>query len=70
MVVVDFKTDRELDGALERYEKQVSIYATAIGRTVGLRHRRFSCDCKSAQGRACHLGPQVAQTKPWRLGQW
>jgi ATP-dependent exoDNAse (exonuclease V) beta subunit len=29
-VVVDFKTDRELDGALERYQQQVQIYARAI----------------------------------------
>ena len=29
-VVVDFKTDRELDGALERYQQQVQIYAHAI----------------------------------------
>jgi ATP-dependent exoDNAse (exonuclease V) beta subunit len=30
-VVVDFKTDRELDdGALERYQRQVQIYAAAI----------------------------------------
>jgi ATP-dependent helicase/nuclease subunit A len=29
-VVVDFKTDRELDGALERYQHQVQIYAQAI----------------------------------------
>jgi ATP-dependent exoDNAse (exonuclease V) beta subunit len=35
-VIVDFKTDRELDGSLERYRKQVSIYATAIGHTAGL----------------------------------
>jgi ATP-dependent exoDNAse (exonuclease V) beta subunit (contains helicase and exonuclease domains) len=36
MVVVDFKTDRELDGAIERYETQVSLYGAAIGRSVGL----------------------------------
>jgi ATP-dependent helicase/nuclease subunit A len=30
-VVVDFKTDRELDGALERYQQQVAIYASAVG---------------------------------------
>jgi ATP-dependent exoDNAse (exonuclease V) beta subunit len=41
LVVVDFKTDRELDGALERYRKQVSLYASAIGRTVGLPTRAF-----------------------------
>jgi hypothetical protein len=35
-VVVDFKTDRELDGALEEYERQISLYATAIGRSTGL----------------------------------
>jgi ATP-dependent exoDNAse (exonuclease V) beta subunit len=34
-VVVDFKTDRELDGALNRYERQVALYATAIGRATG-----------------------------------
>jgi ATP-dependent exoDNAse (exonuclease V) beta subunit len=36
MVVVDFKTDRELDGALEPYRKQVSLYGSAIGQTAGL----------------------------------
>ena len=36
MVVVDFKTDRELEGALEQYRKQVSLYASAIGQTAGL----------------------------------
>ena len=41
MVVVDFKTDRELDGALERYQKQVSLYATAIGQAVGLPTQAF-----------------------------
>jgi ATP-dependent exoDNAse (exonuclease V) beta subunit len=41
MVVVDFKTDRELDEALERYQKQVSIYATAVGRTAGLSTRAY-----------------------------
>ena len=34
-VVVDFKTDRELDGALERYQRQVSIYAAAIAAATG-----------------------------------
>ena len=41
VVVVDFKTDRELDGALERYQKQVSLYATAIGQAVGLPTQAF-----------------------------
>jgi ATP-dependent exoDNAse (exonuclease V) beta subunit len=41
ILVVDFKTDRELDGALDRYQKQVSLYATAIGRTAGLPTRAF-----------------------------
>jgi ATP-dependent exoDNAse (exonuclease V) beta subunit len=35
-VVVDFKTDRELEGARERYERQVSLYAAAIQRSTGL----------------------------------
>ena len=30
MVVIDFKTDRELRGAVERYRRQVQIYASAI----------------------------------------
>ncbi len=29
-VVVDFKTDRELDSALDRYQRQVRIYAAAV----------------------------------------
>ena len=35
MVVVDFKTDRELDGALETYRRQVQIYAHAIATATG-----------------------------------
>ena len=34
-VVVDFKTDRELDGALDRYQRQVRIYATAVANATG-----------------------------------
>jgi len=34
-VVVDFKTDRELDGARERYQQQVQIYARAIATAMG-----------------------------------
>ena len=34
-VVIDFKTDRELEGALERYRAQVQIYAQAISRATG-----------------------------------
>jgi ATP-dependent exoDNAse (exonuclease V) beta subunit len=30
VVVIDFKTDRELDGALDTYRRQVQIYAHAI----------------------------------------
>ena len=41
VTVVDFKTDRELDGALERYQSQVSLYAAAIGRTAGLPTQAF-----------------------------
>jgi ATP-dependent exoDNAse (exonuclease V) beta subunit len=35
MVVIDFKTDRELEGALDRYERQVWIYASAIAAATG-----------------------------------
>ena len=35
VVVVDFKTDRELDGAIERYRRQVQIYAVAVGAALG-----------------------------------
>jgi ATP-dependent exoDNAse (exonuclease V) beta subunit len=28
---VDFKTDRELDGAIDRYRRQAQLYAAAIG---------------------------------------
>jgi len=38
-VVVDFKTDQELTGALERYRRQVTIYATAISKATA-----SSCD--------------------------
>jgi ATP-dependent exoDNAse (exonuclease V) beta subunit len=34
-VVVDFKTDREMDSALERYERQIRIYAAAIAAATG-----------------------------------
>jgi ATP-dependent helicase/nuclease subunit A len=34
-VVVDFKTDRELEGAVERYQRQVTIYAAAIATATG-----------------------------------
>jgi ATP-dependent helicase/nuclease subunit A len=34
-VVVDFKTDRELEGSRERYERQVRIYAAAIRAATG-----------------------------------
>jgi ATP-dependent exoDNAse (exonuclease V) beta subunit len=36
MLVVDFKTDRELDGALDTYRRQVQIYAHAIAIATGL----------------------------------
>jgi ATP-dependent exoDNAse (exonuclease V) beta subunit len=39
VVVVDFKTDRELDGALETYRRQVQIYAAAVGQALGKRAR-------------------------------
>jgi ATP-dependent exoDNAse (exonuclease V) beta subunit len=35
MVVVDFKTDRELQGSLEVYRRQVQIYAHAIATATG-----------------------------------
>jgi ATP-dependent exoDNAse (exonuclease V) beta subunit len=34
-VVVDFKTDRELNGAFDRYRRQVQIYAAAIAQATG-----------------------------------
>jgi ATP-dependent exoDNAse (exonuclease V) beta subunit len=34
-VVVDFKTDRELEGAVDRYQRQVRIYAAAIAAATG-----------------------------------
>ena len=35
VVVVDFKTDRELEGAMETYRRQVQIYAHAIALATG-----------------------------------
>lgn len=35
VVVVDFKTDRELEGAIDRYRRQVQIYAVAVGSALG-----------------------------------
>jgi ATP-dependent exoDNAse (exonuclease V) beta subunit len=34
-VVIDFKTDRELEGAADRYQRQVRIYAAAIAAATG-----------------------------------
>ena len=34
-LVIDFKTDRELDGAIERYRRQVQVYAAAISAAMG-----------------------------------
>jgi ATP-dependent exoDNAse (exonuclease V) beta subunit len=31
VVVVDFKTDRELEGAVDAYRRQVQVYADAVG---------------------------------------
>jgi hypothetical protein len=39
VVVVDFKTDRELDGALDVYRRQMQIYAAAAGAALGKRPR-------------------------------
>jgi len=36
-VVVDFKTDWEIKGDLERYRRQVSIYAKTFGEIHGQR---------------------------------
>jgi ATP-dependent exoDNAse (exonuclease V) beta subunit len=33
--VVDFKTDRELDNAVDAYRRQIALYATAIQRATG-----------------------------------
>jgi ATP-dependent exoDNAse (exonuclease V) beta subunit len=33
--VVDFKTDRELDGLVPRYRRQVALYAEAVARATG-----------------------------------
>jgi ATP-dependent helicase/nuclease subunit A len=35
VVVVDFKTDRELEGAIETYRRQVQVYAAAIASALG-----------------------------------
>jgi ATP-dependent exoDNAse (exonuclease V) beta subunit len=35
VVVIDFKTDRELEGALDVYRRQVQIYAHAIASATG-----------------------------------
>ena len=36
LVVVDFKTDRDVDDALEAYRRQVQIYVTALGEALTL----------------------------------
>jgi len=35
LIVLDFKTDRELEAGLERYTRQLQLYAAALGRTTG-----------------------------------
>jgi ATP-dependent exoDNAse (exonuclease V) beta subunit len=35
VVIVDFKTDRELEGSLDRYRRQVQVYAAAVGTSMG-----------------------------------
>jgi ATP-dependent exoDNAse (exonuclease V) beta subunit len=35
-MVIDYKTDFEVKGRLEEYQKQVSLYALAISRATGL----------------------------------
>jgi ATP-dependent exoDNAse (exonuclease V) beta subunit len=39
VVVVDFKTDRELDGTLDVYTRQVQTYAAAVGLALGKKPR-------------------------------
>ena len=40
-IVVDFKTDEELAGVLERYRRQVAIYATAISKVTSSSSEAF-----------------------------
>ena len=40
-IVVDFKTDQELAAALERYRRQVAIYATAISKATSSSSEAF-----------------------------
>lgn len=40
-IVVDFKTDQELAGALERYRRQLAIYATAISKATSSSSEAF-----------------------------
>ena len=35
VMIVDFKTDREMDDAFDRYRRQVQVYAAAIGAALG-----------------------------------
>jgi ATP-dependent exoDNAse (exonuclease V) beta subunit len=39
VVIVDFKTDLELEGALDRYRRQVQLYAAAVGTALGVAAR-------------------------------
>jgi ATP-dependent exoDNAse (exonuclease V) beta subunit len=39
VVVVDFKTDRELEGSIDRYRRQLRLYAAAVGAALGRRAR-------------------------------
>jgi ATP-dependent exoDNAse (exonuclease V) beta subunit len=34
-VVVDFKTDQDLDGSLDAYRRQVRLYASAVAEATG-----------------------------------
>jgi ATP-dependent exoDNAse (exonuclease V) beta subunit len=37
--LVDFKTDRELEKALQHYERQIGVYVAAISRATGQQSR-------------------------------
>lgn len=38
-IVIDYKTDFEVKGRLEEYQKQVALYAMGIARATGLETR-------------------------------
>jgi len=56
-IVMDFKTDQELASGLERYRRQVAIYATAVRKANDAQSEAFSFGYKSPNPLLTRLAP-------------